>query len=233
MSGDRIEGYLDQLLLELRGRATDVRRVLAETEEHLRDATADGIAAGLSPDDAEAQAIVRFGLAAGSGRLRISSRMNGDWAAGAGAMGTRTTTDVSARFTLRIVTVSVGLCAALSAARSALAPRLISPAGSVEATCRLPVRSWPDASCTAPKVPATARVAKTALKICDMLVCPSPHGDHGHNPGRPKAGPALFDHLTVYENICGPWERLRGPGVIPAAGYSPCPIDRRRRARPW
>lgn len=61
MSGDRIEGYLDQLLLELRGRATDVRRVLAETEEHLRDATADGVAAGLSPDDAEAQAIARFG----------------------------------------------------------------------------------------------------------------------------------------------------------------------------
>ena len=61
MSGDRIEGYLDQLLLELRGRATDVRRVLAETEEHLRDATADGVAAGLAPDEAEAQAITRFG----------------------------------------------------------------------------------------------------------------------------------------------------------------------------
>ena len=61
MSGDRIEGYLDQLLLELRGRATDVRRVLAETEEHLRDATADGVAAGLSPDEAEAEAIARFG----------------------------------------------------------------------------------------------------------------------------------------------------------------------------
>jgi len=61
VSGDRIGGYLDQLLLELRGRATDVRRVLAETEEHLRDATADGVAAGLSPDEAEAQAISRFG----------------------------------------------------------------------------------------------------------------------------------------------------------------------------
>ena len=61
MSGDRIEGYLDQLLLELRGRATDVRRILAETEEHLRDATADGIAAGLPPDEAEDRAIARFG----------------------------------------------------------------------------------------------------------------------------------------------------------------------------
>ena len=44
------------------------------------------------------QAIVRFGFAAGSGRLRISSRIKGDWAAGAGATGIRTTTDVSARF---------------------------------------------------------------------------------------------------------------------------------------
>ena len=61
MSGDRIEGYLDQLLLELHGRATDVRRVLAETEEHLRDATSDGVAAGLSLDEAEAQAVARFG----------------------------------------------------------------------------------------------------------------------------------------------------------------------------
>jgi HAAS len=61
VSGERIEGYLDQLLLELRGRATDVRRVLAETEEHLRDATADGVTAGLSPDQAEAQAVARFG----------------------------------------------------------------------------------------------------------------------------------------------------------------------------
>jgi hypothetical protein len=63
------------------------------------------------------------------------------------------------------------------------------------------MRSWPDASWTAPNVPETATVAKIALKICDMLVCPSPHGDHGDNPSRAKGGPAHLDHLTVYENI--------------------------------
>jgi hypothetical protein len=36
-----IEGYLDQLLTHLRGSAHDVRRILSETEEHLRDAAAE------------------------------------------------------------------------------------------------------------------------------------------------------------------------------------------------
>ena len=46
MSADLIEGYLDRLLGHLRGSAHDVRRILAETEEHLRDATAELVAAG-------------------------------------------------------------------------------------------------------------------------------------------------------------------------------------------
>jgi hypothetical protein len=86
------------------------------------------------------------------------------------------------------------------------------------------VRSWPDASCTAPKVPATARVAKTALNICDMLVCPSPHGDHGHNPGRPKGGPALFDHLTVYEIFAGGGNDSRGPESSRQPVIPPAPL---------
>ena len=40
---NEIDRYLDQLLSELRGSATDVRRILAETEEHLRDAVRDGV----------------------------------------------------------------------------------------------------------------------------------------------------------------------------------------------
>jgi hypothetical protein len=39
--------------------------------------------------------------------------------------------------------------------------------------------------------------------------------------------------FTVYENIFAAPERLKGLHVIPAAGYSPCPIDRRRGARLW
>jgi hypothetical protein len=60
-AGDPIELYLDRLLLELHGRARDVRRILAETEEHLRDATAQGVADGLGEAEAIERAIARFG----------------------------------------------------------------------------------------------------------------------------------------------------------------------------
>src|SRR4051812_17732130 len=50
---DPIERYLDELLVDLRGSPRMVRRVLTETEAHLRDAVAQGL-------DAE-EAIRRFG----------------------------------------------------------------------------------------------------------------------------------------------------------------------------
>src|SRR5215213_9818726 len=106
----------------------------------------------------------------------------GPWTVGAWATGTRTTTDVSSRPTLRIVIVSVWLGAALSTTRSALAERLMSAAGAVAAgavaaSCRRPVRSWPDASWTAPNPAVTARPAKIALKICDMRFVTRHNGD--------------------------------------------------------
>ena len=61
MTADLIEGYLDQLLGHLRGSARDVRRILSETEEHLRDATAELVAAGASQQEAQRRAIERFG----------------------------------------------------------------------------------------------------------------------------------------------------------------------------
>ena len=60
MTADLIEGYLDQLLTHLRGSATDVRRILSETEEHLRDATAELEAAGASREEAQRLAVERF-----------------------------------------------------------------------------------------------------------------------------------------------------------------------------
>jgi hypothetical protein len=60
---DPIERYLDQLLVHLRGRAGDVRRILAETEDHLRDSVEAGLSEGLSEDEAQAQALARFGPA--------------------------------------------------------------------------------------------------------------------------------------------------------------------------
>lgn len=58
---DLIEQYLDELLAELRGRARDVRRTLAEAEDHLREATRHGRARGLSEAQAQQAAIERFG----------------------------------------------------------------------------------------------------------------------------------------------------------------------------
>jgi hypothetical protein len=69
-----IDSYLDRLLLALRGRPGDVRRILAETEDHLRDAAAAGVRAGLAPEEAERAAVERFGpvavVARRSGRSR-------------------------------------------------------------------------------------------------------------------------------------------------------------------
>jgi hypothetical protein len=61
MTADLIEGYLDQLLTHLRGSARDVRRILSESEEHLRDATSELRAAGASEEEAQRRAIERFG----------------------------------------------------------------------------------------------------------------------------------------------------------------------------
>jgi hypothetical protein len=56
-----IDRYLDRLLLELRGSAGDVRRILAEAEEHLRDAAQDGVESGLPEEEAQRRAVERFG----------------------------------------------------------------------------------------------------------------------------------------------------------------------------
>ena len=59
--GDAVDRYLDALLLELRGRVTGVRRILDETEDHLREAVEAGTAEGLTPNEAERRAVERFG----------------------------------------------------------------------------------------------------------------------------------------------------------------------------
>jgi hypothetical protein len=59
--GDLIEDYLDRLLVSLSGSPRQVRHTLAEVEAHLRDAVAEGIAAGLPEETAQAQALERIG----------------------------------------------------------------------------------------------------------------------------------------------------------------------------
>ena len=59
--GDAIEDYLDRLLVTLSGSPRQVRYTLAEVEAHLRDAVDEGIAAGLTEPEAQAQAVQRMG----------------------------------------------------------------------------------------------------------------------------------------------------------------------------
>lgn len=68
MTGELIESYLDDLQVRLSGTPRQIRRTLREVEDHLRDATEEGIARGLSVDEAERQAVAAFGPAAGIAR---------------------------------------------------------------------------------------------------------------------------------------------------------------------
>lgn len=58
---DLIEEYLDHVLVSLSGSPRQIRYTLAEVEAHLRDAAAEGIAAGLPESDAQARAVLRMG----------------------------------------------------------------------------------------------------------------------------------------------------------------------------
>jgi hypothetical protein len=74
MRASPIDEYLDELLLRLRGEPSDIRRVLAEAEDHLRTAAAEAVAAGLDQESAERRAVQRFGPP----RL-IARRFGAEW----------------------------------------------------------------------------------------------------------------------------------------------------------
>ena len=58
---DLIEEYLDHVLVSLSGSPRQVRHTMAEVEAHLRDAVAEGLAAGLPESEAQARAVLRMG----------------------------------------------------------------------------------------------------------------------------------------------------------------------------
>ena len=60
-ASEPIDAYLDDLLGRLSGPPHEVRRILAETEQHLREAAADAQARGLDRLTAERAAVERFG----------------------------------------------------------------------------------------------------------------------------------------------------------------------------
>jgi hypothetical protein len=58
---ERIETYLDELMLALRSRPREARRLLREAETHLRALVEAGLATGLDERQATEQALTRFG----------------------------------------------------------------------------------------------------------------------------------------------------------------------------
>ena len=60
-AGDPVEDYLDQLYAGLRTTPRRARRIIAEAEDHLHEATAAGVEAGLPEREAQEAAISSFG----------------------------------------------------------------------------------------------------------------------------------------------------------------------------
>jgi hypothetical protein len=58
---DPVEDYLDQLYASLRTTPRQARRIIAEAEDHLREATTAGVEAGLTEYEAQEAAISSFG----------------------------------------------------------------------------------------------------------------------------------------------------------------------------
>lgn len=72
-----IERYLDELFDRLAGQGAAGRRALAEAEDHLRAAAADAMAGGLAADQAEVDAVARFGPPAVVARTLRSAASSG------------------------------------------------------------------------------------------------------------------------------------------------------------
>jgi hypothetical protein len=82
-----VDRYLDELSDRLASTGAFGRRAVAEAEDHLRAAVADGMARNLSQGQAEREAIARFGSAASIARLlrrahrgsQLNSALSGTW----------------------------------------------------------------------------------------------------------------------------------------------------------
>ena len=82
-----IERYLDELFGRMAGQGAAGRRALAEAEDHLRAAAADAMARGLPADQAELDAVARFGspavvaraMRSAAGGGRVSRAVSAGW----------------------------------------------------------------------------------------------------------------------------------------------------------
>ncbi|ONH21997.1 permease prefix domain 1-containing protein [Pseudofrankia asymbiotica] len=111
---DPVEDYLDQLYARLPADARGARRLLAEAEDHLREATAAGVAEGLPVVEARRRAVDRLGDPRAFTRAAaVSSWHRPSWAA------IRDLTWAAARMAgigLVAIGVSGGVAAAMNAA---------------------------------------------------------------------------------------------------------------------
>src|SRR3982074_136880 len=125
-------------------------------------------------------------------------------------------------------------------ARSALAARLISillilvaVSGALTLSCGPRERSRPNANWTMPHVNETAIAAKTPLDSCDMF---RPSLAPWRSRAQRERNSVVLGngyHLTVFKKYSEGRNDSGELCVIPAAGYPPCPIDRRCGARLW
>jgi len=69
-----IDDYLSELRARLRGPAAERDRILAETQDHLRESVAAGVATGLSESEAQQAAINAFGPVRAVARAHTRSR---------------------------------------------------------------------------------------------------------------------------------------------------------------
>ena len=82
-----IEYYLDELFDRLAGQGAAGRRALAEAEDHLRSAAAAAVASGLPTDQAEHDAVTRFGspaivarkMRSAHGARRLNRALSAGW----------------------------------------------------------------------------------------------------------------------------------------------------------
>lgn len=143
-AGDPIEEYLDVLYTRLRGTPREGRRILAEAGEHLLDAVAEGVAAGLTHREAQEHAISAFGSVNAVVRAHESRRRRPPAA--------RLLADLvmSGWLLASVGLIAVGASGLVAAAmNSVFGPRFVggspSAAGLSGAACRHYLALWPAA----------------------------------------------------------------------------------------
>ncbi len=126
---DFIDQYLEKIARDLQGPAIESHRTLLETEDHLRLSAADLMKTGLSEDDAQKEAISRFGKA-----REVAEAHNAE-AWGFSLIGTLVALSTKAAELIAMAFVAIGVSAAIA--------YIVSLFTSVQAVFGLPTTALP------------------------------------------------------------------------------------------